>query len=292
MSHRAIALIGFLVLIGTARPTAAGTVTGVSLSTRTIVTGTAISVTVTGSNPCGAAHIIYGDGAAITYAITGLPTTQTHVYDTPGKYTITARGMGNCDGEATTTLSVTRPEEPPAQPAAPPPAISEVKFTPATARVREPVTITVRGSGVCPYDVTYGDGAADQVSGRLPQDTRHTYAKPGTYTVVVKPQAPCVGKFTELLQVTDGAAQAPRITRIHVAPAPATAGEPVAITIEGTGTCAFTIDYGDGNWESRSIALPDAVRHVYPRSGVYTVLAIADAPCAGSGRRTFRVARR
>lgn len=93
-------------------------------------------------------------------------------------------------------------------------------------------------------------------------------------------------------QVTDAAARAPRITCLHVVPAPATAGEPVAITIEGTGTCTCTIDYGDGNWDSRPIAPLDAVRHVYPRSGVYTVLAIADAPCVGSGRRTGRVARR
>jgi hypothetical protein len=76
-----------------------------------------------------------------------------------------------------------------------------------------------------------------------------------------------------------------------VSPTPAV-GEPVSITIEGTGTCAFTIDYGDGNWDSRSMALPDAVRHVYARSGYYTVLAIGDEPCSGSGRATFRVARR
>jgi hypothetical protein len=35
-------------------------------------------LTASGTNPCGAAYIDYGDGTAITYAITGLPTTQTH----------------------------------------------------------------------------------------------------------------------------------------------------------------------------------------------------------------------
>jgi hypothetical protein len=380
MSHRAFAFIGFMAIFAAAGTAAAGTVTGVSASARTIVAGTSVSVTVTGSNPCGAAHIIYGDGAAITYAISGLPTTQSHIYDAPGSYTITARGMGNCDGEATTTLTVTRSESP-AQPAAPTAAISDVDIAPTPATAREPVAVIVRGSGLCPYDVSYGDGTSNQVNRHLPQDTHHTYSKAGTYTVIVKPQPPCVGKFTQLLQVTepaprptprvthivvspsrgivgesiavtvhgsgtcpydvyygDGTAnqvdrtlpqdthhaytkpgtyavlvrphppcegtmrdtvqissiavQAPRITRVVVSPTPAAAGEPVAITIEGSGTCAFTIDYGDGNWDSRSVALPDAVRHVYGRGGFYTVLAIGDAPCAGSGRNTFRVSRR
>jgi PKD repeat protein len=376
MSRRVLAVLGFAALFGPAQPAVAGTVTGVSLSTRTIVVGTSVSVTVTGTNPCGAAHIIYGDGAAITYPITGLPTTQTHIYDAPGNYTITARGMGNCDGEATTTLTVMR-----TAPAAPAATISDVQITPRPAKVREPVAVIVRGSGLCLYEVNYGDGDSRQVNGHLPQDTHHAYQKPGTYTVIVKPEAPCAGKFTQLLQITDASApptprvthvvlspsrgivgesiavtvhgtgactydidygdgdtrqvnrplpqetqhaytkpgtytvavkthppcqgtvsdtvgisnavpQAPKMARVLVSPKPAIAGQPVAITIEGTGNCAYTIDYGDGNWESRSRTLPDDVRHVYARGGYYTVLAIGDAPCAGSGRATIRVARR
>jgi hypothetical protein len=372
-------LIGFLAAFSLASAATAGTVTGVSLSTRTIVAGGSVSVTVTGSNPCGAAHIIYGDGTAITYAISELPVTQTHVYAAAGAYTITARGMGNCDGEATTTLTVIPPPPPPA-PAAPSASISNVEMAPSPAKAGDPVAIIVRGSGRCVYDVQYGDGTAEQVDRHLPQDTHHTYTRPGNYTVIVKPNAPCVGKFTQILQVTErtprpaarithvvaspargvtaetitvsvhgtGACpydvyygdgkvqqvtgvlpqetlhayespgtyrvlvkphppctgdmsdtvriaaappQSARITRALVSPAPAVPGRPVSITIEGTGTCSFTIDYGDGNWDSKSVALPDTVRHVYARAGVYTVLAVADSPCSGSGRHTFRVAR-
>jgi PKD repeat protein len=375
MRSRALGIVGFLAVFAGSRVAAAGTVTGVSVSQRTIVTGASVSVTVTGTNPCGAAHIIYGDGAAITYPITGLPTTQSHVYDAPGNYTVIARGMGNCDGEATTTLTVFRPA-----PETPSASIADVEILPNPAKTGEPVAVIVRGSGVCAYQVSYGDGATQDVNRRLPQDTHHTYAGPGKYTVIVRPQAPCAGKFTQVLQVSetpqppaprvthlvlspargivgesinitvhgtgtcsydldygDGdtramnrtlpgetqhaytrpgtytidvksrppcqgtvsdriviasvAAQSPRIGRVLVA-MPATAGDPVAITIEGTGTCNYTIDYGDGNWDSRSVALPDAVRHVYRRAGMYTVLAIADEPCAGSGRHTFRVTRR
>jgi hypothetical protein len=100
----------------------AGTVTGVQAAAPSVAVGAALSVTVSGTNPCGAAHINYGDGTAITYAITGLPTTQTHAFQKPGTYAIVARGMGNCDGEATTKVDVTGPPPPPP----PPPSASEI----------------------------------------------------------------------------------------------------------------------------------------------------------------------
>jgi hypothetical protein len=71
----------------------AGTVTGVQGNAASVAVGAVLSVTVSGTNPCGAAHINYGDGTAITYAITGLPVTQSHAYDKPGTYAIVARGM-------------------------------------------------------------------------------------------------------------------------------------------------------------------------------------------------------
>ena len=70
-----------------------------------VAVGAVLSVTVSGTNPCGAAHINYGDGTAITYAITGLPVTQTHTYDKPGTYAIVPRRMGNCDGKATIDIA-------------------------------------------------------------------------------------------------------------------------------------------------------------------------------------------
>ena len=84
------ALVGFfLVLTSAASARAQGSVTNVTLSPRTNIAGGTISVTATGTNPCGAARINYGDGEAITYALTALPVTQTHVYPKAGTYTIT-----------------------------------------------------------------------------------------------------------------------------------------------------------------------------------------------------------
>src|SRR6476620_9046306 len=288
MSNRLLTTLGLCVLFGLTAGTArAGTVTGVSVSPRSIVVGDTVSVTVTGTNPCGAAHIVYADGAAVTYAIEGLPTTQTHIYNAPGTYAIVARGMGNRDGEATTTLTVSaRPNPPPAEPAA---QITGVALAPRPGLTREPVTITGNGTGTCAYEVHYGDGNAQEVNGKLPQQFRHTYVKADTYTVIVKPSAPCTGKFTQVLQVVDARPQAGRISRVLVSPSPADAGQPVAISVEGSGSCGNTIDFGDGNSEPRSTTLPDRLRHVYPAAGSYTVVAMSEAPCSGSARSRLEV---
>lgn len=261
----------------------AGTVNGVSVAPASASAGTPVSVTVTGTNPCGAAHINYGDGQAITYAITGLPTTQTHAYAKPGTYTIAASGMGNCDGQATTTVTITAPPAPP-QPSPAAPRITSIEMAPRPGRVGDPVAITVNGTGSCSYEVHYGDGNAQEVTGMLPQQFKHTYARPGTYTVIVKPTPPCTGKFTEQLQVLDRNAGVPRIVRLLVSPAPADAGQPVSIAVEGTGACAYTMDYGDGNSEPHSGELPQRLRHTYNAPGTYMLLATPDPPCTGTGR--------
>src|SRR3954470_4469019 len=160
---------------------AAGTVTGVQASAASVAVGTEFSVTVSGSNPCGAAHVNYGDGIAITYAITGLPSTHTHKYDKPGTFAIVARGMGNCDGEATTKIEVTGPPAPPP----PPPSTSEITgltFTPRPAVARQPVSIDVSGRGSCAFIISFGDGNQQDLAGALPRRVPHTYAIAQSYT--------------------------------------------------------------------------------------------------------------
>jgi hypothetical protein len=111
---------------------------------------------------------------------------------------------------------------------------------------------------------------------------------------VVKPHPPCMGKFTEVVQVAQArpTATAARIARVTAGPTPAAPGQPVRLTIAGSGACAFTIDSGDGNWDSRSMTLPGSLRHVYSAPGFYTVVvAPDDSQCRGSGRVTFEVRR-
>jgi len=77
-------------------------------------TGT-IQFTVEGRNPCGAVHIDYGDGNAVTHPIERLPVTIPHEYAQTGEYLIHAKGMGNCDEGVSAKVRVDRVRRP-AQP--------------------------------------------------------------------------------------------------------------------------------------------------------------------------------
>ena len=96
-------------LVLTAVPVAAqrGVVNRVAVSAQTIRAGDTVKITASGTNPCGAVRIDYGDGTeAITHAITEIPATVQYTYTRPGEYRIRAEGMGNCDGNVTTNLRV------------------------------------------------------------------------------------------------------------------------------------------------------------------------------------------
>jgi Ca2+-binding EF-hand superfamily protein len=61
---------------------------------------------VTGRNPCGAVFLDYGDGEGVTHPIVRLPVTLRYDYPQAGTYRVTARGQGDCDGQATTSVRV------------------------------------------------------------------------------------------------------------------------------------------------------------------------------------------
>ena len=96
-------------LVLTAAPIAAqrGVVNRVAVSSPTIRAGDTVKSTASGTNPCGAVRIDYGDGTeAITHPITEVPVTIQYTYTRPGEYRLRAEGMGNCDGNVTTILRV------------------------------------------------------------------------------------------------------------------------------------------------------------------------------------------
>lgn len=81
----------------------------------------------------------------------------------------------------------------------------------------------------------------------------------------------------------------PRITRIEFTPARADEGGGVFISLIGTGTCTYTLDYGDGTHERRTAELPDRLQHKYAGDGEYLVVATPDAPCEGVARAKLDV---
>lgn len=269
-----------------AQPLEAGTVTAVTVAPNPANAGAMVTVSVTGTNPCGAAHIIYGDGAAITYAITGLPTSHTHVYGAPGTFTITAKGMGNCDGETSTTIRIEGPA--PAPPAPPQPALTALTLSPQTTRPNEAVTITLEGRGSCSVALEFGDGNAQTAQGELPQRVRHNYLVAGDYVVAATAQGPCTGAHRSTLRV---AAPAPpgALSAVTLSTQTATPRQPVMITVEGAGACAVTIDFGDGNSQTLRGELPHRVSHAYAAERTYDIVATTSSPCTGVRTARLRV---
>jgi PKD domain/EF hand len=105
---RALAFVAALLF---ATPVAAqrGVVSGLRMSTDHASTGNPVTMSISGSNPCGAVLIDQGDGTSVTHPIERVPTTIHYTYTRPGTYQVRARGMGNCDGEAAATIRVTGP---------------------------------------------------------------------------------------------------------------------------------------------------------------------------------------
>ncbi|MEO8520376.1 MAG: hypothetical protein ABI603_03370 [Acidobacteriota bacterium] len=89
--------------------------------------------------------------------------------------------------------------------------------------------------------------------------------------------------------VTLAAAQPPRITRIEFRPAPEEDGGGMIISLVGSGTCSYTVDFGDGTTERRTADLPDHFRHAYQADHEYLLVATPAAPCEGGARARLDV---
>lgn len=95
-----------------------------------------------------------------------------------------------------------------------------------------------------------------------------------------------------LILATTGVAaqkQAGKITRIEFQPATTEEGGGVFISLMGSGSCSYALDYGDGQSERRTADLPDRVRYIYPADGEYLVVATPEAPCEGVARAKLDV---
>src|SRR5688572_24593701 len=80
-----------------------------------------------------------------------------------------------------------------------------------------------------------------------------------------------------------------QITRIEFTPGKAEDGGGVFISLLGTGSCTYLLDYGDGKSEKRTATLPDQVHHVYPGDGEFLVVATPESPCEGVAKAKLDV---
>ncbi len=74
------------------------TVTGVSVSASPVSVNTAVTITVSGGNPCGAVQINFGDGDSPYLPIEGLPYQRNHTYTRRERTPLRRRGKGTAAG--------------------------------------------------------------------------------------------------------------------------------------------------------------------------------------------------
>lgn len=167
------------------------------------------------------------------------------------------------------------------------PRITRIEFSPASEEEGGGVFVSLLGSGECTYLLDYGDGKSERRTAALPDRVRHEFAADNEYTVVATPAAPCEGiarARLDIRAITRG------IWRVTVEPGPADAPEILA-TVHGRGTCAVTLDFGDGKQQRHEGALPATLRHTYARTGVYELHASTSDPCRGDIKLTVEVRR-
>ncbi|HET7221069.1 MAG TPA: hypothetical protein VFJ02_23605, partial [Vicinamibacterales bacterium] len=170
--------------------------------------------------------------------------------------------------------------------------ITGLTMKPAEAQAGTAVSATALGSGLCgAVNIDWGDGTAiTYATSTLPVTQSHVYQAAGTFTVRAQGMGNCDGQATASVRITPPPAppptRAPRLTGIEVSRPPDAGRGMRAIRVTGDGTCAYTLDFGDGNSEGRNAALPDVVQHNYPADGRYTLVATAAAPCTGIIRTT------
>ena len=274
---------------GASAVSAAATVTGrdvvaVSVSPGALTSGQTATVTVTGSASCGAVQINYGDGAVITYPLSGLPTSQSHVYGAGGTKVVTATGQGNCSGQASTTIYVNY-------------APSVTLTSPANGNTYVgPATVPLAANASDPDGAIaavhfYANGAL------LASDTAAPYAYnwpnvgAGTYAisaVAVDNAGAAVGSAVSTITVSNPGPS--RVTSV-VAPASVGVGQTAVITVYGTNPCGLVyIGWGDGaGWHHPITQLPYSYGYAWAAPGTYTITAIGGGNCSGQATTTITV---
>ena len=158
--------------------------------------------------------------------------------------------------------------------------ITRIEFRPATVEEGGGIVIGLLGTGRCTYTITFGDGQSAKRTANLPDQLIHKYSADAEYEVVATPEAPCEGVARAKIDIR---AIERGIWKIQAELASASAPE-IVLSIDGRGTCAVTIDFGDKQVEKHDLTLPAKVPHKYLKGGSYAIHATTQQPCRGEGR--------
>ena len=168
-----------------------------------------------------------------------------------------------------------------------PPRITRIEFRPATPEEGAGLIISLIGTGRCTYTIDFGDGKSEQRTADLPDRMQHHYPD-GEYTIVATPQAPCEGVARAKVDVR---AINRGIWSLSGEPGPATDALELLVTVHGRGTCAVTLDFGDGASDKFEAELPATRSHKYANPGTYDLKATTAEPCRGEAQMRAEIKR-
>jgi hypothetical protein len=155
--------------------------------------------------------------------------------------------------------------------------------------------IRVNGSGSCAYTLDFGDGNSEGRNADLPDVVRHNYPAEGRYTIVATAAAPCTGRAQTSFVVgapSDDRRAAMELRRLSITPVDVRTGDPMDVTLDGSGRCRITVDFGDDRQRDVTEILPYRLTHRYAVAGDYEIVAWAHPPCDGGASAEVRVRRR
>ena len=265
-----------------------GTVVGITVSTPRRQNAP-LTVTATGTNPCGSVEINYGDGWVQTYALpqTGLPFTpqDPHVWTTGGTKTITVRGQGNCGGVVSTTIYVDwLPTVSITSPAAGSTFVAPASFTinAAASDTEGPVSkvdfyangVLINTDTTSPFSFAWGPvPAANWTLTAVATDGGGGTKTSAPVAIAVNAAAPST------------------VTSISVTPSPTRVNQSTTVTIYGNNPCgAIQVNWGDGNAPVYPItSLPMTYYYAWATTGNKTITVTGMGNCSGTVSTTFAV---
>jgi PKD repeat protein len=206
--------------------------------------------------------IDFGDGSA---AVSGA--SASHVYNTPGTYTITTTVTDNLGAASAKSASVVVS-------AANKPPVAALNITPSSGIAPVTVNASTAGSSdpdgtIAAVSISFGDGtpAVNAAS------ASHVYNTPGTYTITATITDNQGASSSTSASVVISAPNKPPVAAISVTPF--SAYGPVTVSVSAAGSsdpdgaiAATVLNFGDGTSANTA-----AATHTYSATGVYTITA-------------------
>ena len=267
------------------------TVTVSNVSPNPANTGATVTVTFSATDPDGtiASFTVNWGDTTTPDTLPGTATSDTHMYTSPGGFTITVTATDNSGstGQATGSVTIQTPVGVPTVTVNSP--TPNPANTGATVTVTFTVTSTVTVTGLT---VNWGDGTINALVVSATSDT-HIYASTGTaksqtFTITVtatNSAGPGSGATTEA--VND---RPPTVTVSTVLPNPANTGQMVTATFstadpDGT-ISSIGVNWGDNTAPDTLAGTATSDTHIYNSGGSFTITIIATDNSGSAGQGT------